>query len=111
MSEAASTSVAVNIYDKIYTFALAPGQTEEQIQQIARYVDDNMRQVGQLYRPPSPLQTAVLAALNMVDELFKLQTEYRATESDIAQRASRLTASLGRLFEQVQLPPVSAEKH
>ena len=108
MPEANSNSVVVNIYGKNYTFALEPGQTEEQIQRVARFVEDHMRQVQQAHHPQSPLQTAILAGLGLVDELFKLQTDYRAAESDIAQRTSRLAASLGRVFEQVNA--VSSEE-
>lgn len=101
MPEANPTSVVVNIYGKNYTFALESGQTEEQLQRVARFVEDHMRQAQQAHRPQSPLQSAVLAGLGLVDELFKLQTDYRAAESDIAQRTSSLVASLGRVFEQV----------
>jgi len=110
MSEADSTRVVVNIYGKNYALALEPGRTAEQVRQIARLVDENMRQVYQTYRSPSPLHTAVLAALNLVDELFRLQTDYRAAESDIAQRTSRLAASLGRIFEQVQVDPIGSDE-
>jgi cell division protein ZapA (FtsZ GTPase activity inhibitor) len=109
MPEADSNSVAVNIYGKTYTFALDSGKTAEQVQKIAQVVDESMNQIKQAHHPPTPVRTAVLAALNLVDELFQLQTSYRAAESDIAQRTSRLTDSLGRIFEQVQVNALGAD--
>jgi len=102
MPEADSASVVVNIYGKNYTLALAREQTPEHVQQVAQLVDESMRQVSQTHRSPSPLQAAILAALNLVDELFKLQTDYQAAETAITQRTSRLTASLGRAFEELK---------
>ena len=70
------------------------------MRQIAHMVDTHMREIeddGQR----SPLQIAVTAGLNLVDELFEMQAEYESVKSDIETRTSRLTASLGRLFEQV----------
>lgn len=97
------TSVVVNIHGKNYPIALGPGQTPEGVREVARLVDEGMRQVEQSHTSSAAMQVAVLAGLNLVDELFRLQSEYRATENDIGQRAGRLANSLGRLFEQAQL--------
>ena len=40
-----------------------------------------------------------LAGLNLVEELHKLRADYQDAESEIAQRTSRLAASLGRVFQ------------
>lgn len=109
MPEADSTSVVVNIFGKNYTIALEPDQSADEIRQVAQLVDENLRQVGQTRHSSAPHQTAVLAALNLVDELFQLQTSYQAAESDIAQRTSRLAASLGRVFEQVRVKAISSD--
>ena len=92
-------SAVVNIFGKTYTLSTEENDVER-TRQIAQMVDQHMRAVECDSRQ-SPLQTAVIAGLNLVDELFALQEEYSSVESDIAGRTSRLTASLGRLFEQV----------
>ena len=61
-----------------------------------------MQQVKGEIRADSPLQVAILASLNLVEELMSLQEDYASAESDITQRTSRLTASLGRLFAEVE---------
>ena len=102
MSEAESTSIVVNIFGKNYSLALDQGQTAEQLRKLAQLVDESMRRVHEVRHPPSPFQTAVLAGLNLADELFELQASYHAAESDITRRTSRLTSSLDRVFTQVQ---------
>ena len=92
-------SAVVNIFGKSYTLS-TEGQDVEYMRQIAHMVDIHMREIEEDGQR-SPLQIAVIAGLNLVDELFKLQAEYESVESDIETRTSRLTASLGRLFEQV----------
>ena len=111
MADADSTKIMVSIYDKTYTFVPTAEQSADQIRRLASLVDERMRQVQGTVRPHSPLQTAILAGLGLVDELFSLQEDYQATESDIAQRASKLLDSLGRVFEETQIdstvPPQS----
>ena len=92
-------SAVVNIFGKTYTLSTEENDVER-TRQIAQMVDQHMRAAEGDSRQ-SPLQTAVIAGLNLVDELFALQEEYSSVESDIAGRTSRLTASIGRLFEQV----------
>ena len=91
-------SAVVNIFGKSYTLS-TEGQDVD-MRQIAHMVDTHMREIEEDGQR-SPLQIAVIAGLNLVDELFELQAEYESVESDIETRTSRLTASLGRLFEQV----------
>jgi cell division protein ZapA (FtsZ GTPase activity inhibitor) len=95
-----SQSAVVTIFGKTYTLS-TEGHDIERMRETAQLVDTHMREAAG-EDPSSPVQVAVLAGLNLVDELFALQTEYISAESDIALRTSRLTASLGRLFEQVE---------
>ena len=97
MSQAQST--VVNIFGKSYTLS-TEGQDVKYMRRVAHMVDTHMREIEEDGQR-SPLQIAVIAGLNLVDELFEMQAEYESVESDIETRTSRLTASLGRLFEQV----------
>ena len=98
MSRAATTEV--NIFGKSYTLGIDQDHPAEHVQKIAQLVDEQMREVKDEVRSQSPLQVAILASLNLVEELIALQEDYASAEADIAQRTSRLTASLGRLFEE-----------
>lgn len=101
MAESDAARLIVTIYGKNYTFALTPEQRAEHIQEVAQLVDEQMRRAYQEHHLQSPLQLAILAGLNLVEELQKLRADYQDAESEIAQRTSRLAASLGRVFQGV----------
>lgn len=111
MPTAEDKTVVVNIYGKNYTLQLQAGQTAAQARELAEVVDTGMRSVQAVHRAAAPVQVAVLAALNLIEELFGLQADTRAAELDIEQRTSRLTASLGKLFDENRLDTLSTERH
>jgi cell division protein ZapA len=65
-SEAATSYVTVEIYDQLYHLS---GQDTEHIRQLAAKVDGKMRAVAAQGRTVDSLRVAVLAALNLADEL------------------------------------------
>ena len=103
------TTVVVNIYGKNYVLALEPGQTAEHVRECARLVDAAMSGVQDAHHTPKPVFAAILAGLNLVEELFQLQREFDAAELDIETRASRLTESLGRLFDTNRVDALSPD--
>jgi cell division protein ZapA len=108
MAEAEPERVVVTIYGKTYTFAASEQQSADHIREVARLVDERMRQAAREHHGLSPVQAAVAAGLNLVDELLNLQADYQVTESDIAQRTSRLAASVSRVFQESRLEPAPA---
>ena len=99
MEESQPDRVTVEILGKRYTFACDGDAEGKQIREAAELVDERMRRIRDEQHPPTPLQTAILAALNLVDEMRRMRLEYEAAETDIAERTNRLTASLGRLMD------------
>ncbi|SMB95972.1 cell division protein ZapA [Desulfonispora thiosulfatigenes DSM 11270] len=66
--------VKVEIFGDIYTIK---GDTHErQMQLVAEYVDRKMQYVAQRTPSLSLKQVAVLAALNIADELFTFKNDY-----------------------------------
>jgi len=110
MAETTPDRVTVEILGKRYTFACEGEDEAAQVRQAAELVDERMRQIRDEQHPPSPLQTAILAALDLVDEMRRMRSEYQAAETDIAERTNRLTASLGKLLESDQPPPVPVNR-
>ena len=66
MEQAPPEYVTVQIYDQTYHLS---GQNAEHIRQLAAQVDAKMRAVAAQGRTVDSLRVAVLAALNMADEL------------------------------------------
>ena len=65
-------------------------------------VDKKLRQAQLNHGSSTAIQTALIAGLDLVDELFNLQERYEKTENDIASRASRLTSSLEQLLQKIE---------
>jgi cell division protein ZapA len=58
-----------------HDYYLKVKQPPEHLQKVAAYVDRKMLQISKSYPNLSSLNVAVLAALNITDELFGLQSE------------------------------------
>lgn len=81
-SEHAPVTVRVNIFDQIYSLRSPKG--EEHIRQIAQVVDERMRQISAHTTTFELSRIAVLAALNIADELQDLKARREETDSPAA---------------------------
>ncbi len=93
-------TIKVAILGRQYTFASRGEETDRHIQKVAELVDAKMREVQ--YDGSTPIQTAVLAGLELIDELLHLQDEVSNVEADLSERTHRLTESLGRIFRDAE---------
>ncbi|MCK5525836.1 MAG: cell division protein ZapA [Candidatus Latescibacteria bacterium] len=84
-------TIVVNIFGTEYPIRGA--EDDEYVQRAAMYVDAKMREVAVRSSLRSTTQVAVLAALNIVDELFKEQAKKGMT-IEIDEKVARLTALL-----------------
>ena len=85
-----SEYVTVEIYDQLYHLS---GQDPEHIRELAACVDAKMRAVASQGKTADSLRVAVLAAMNLADELSQ------ATSADLQlghARAASLRAAAGR---------------
>jgi cell division protein ZapA len=96
-------AVSVEIYDQIYNLR---GTDAEYIQQLAALVDAKMRAVVAHGGTADSLRVAVLAALNIADELLVLRARYDAldgsldrTEDSMRSRADLLSEMLDEVLE------------
>lgn len=95
--------IAVDIYDQTYRLN---GNDREYIERLAATVDTKMRAVASQGRTVDSLRVAVLAALNLADELERLQERYAAVTSagdsvaSIRSRAHSLSQMLDEALEE-----------
>jgi cell division protein ZapA len=96
-------SVTVDIYDQVYHLR---GVDPEYIEHLARIVDEKMRAVSAHGNTVDSLRVAVLAALNIADELTSLRAQYEAllgsqqdSESTMRSRAGSLAGMLDEVLE------------
>jgi len=86
MNETRSTTV--EIFGREYRIK---GVADEgYIQSVARYVDEKMREVSRATSLPSQDRLAILAALNIADELFQQKQESAQGFSTIERKAASL---------------------
>lgn len=81
-------TVVVDIYDQIYQLR---GVNSEYIERLASVVDSKMRAVSAHGATVDSLRVAVLAALNLADELVTLRGRYESLSATL--EASRQTAA------------------
>src|SRR5712691_36033 len=68
------------------------------VSRLASYVDEKMRAAGDATPSGDPLRLAVLAALNVADELFRCRESTRAKEGHLAERTEELERLLDRVL-------------
>ncbi len=90
--ESRSSAVCVEIYDQMYHLR---GVNPDHISKLAAIVDGKMRAVSAHGATVDSLRVAVLAALNIADELTELRERHRVLldSLDTAETASRTRAS------------------
>ena len=82
-----------------HTYTIKGEADQEYIMGVAAYVDRKMREVMDKLPVASPSKVAILASLNIADELFKERTQLRHHEEQLSRRTQRLNAVLDELLE------------
>lgn len=96
------SAITVEIYDQTYRLH---GNDREYVEKLAATVDAKMRAVAAQGRTVDSLRVAVLAALNLADELARLEERYAAVTSSsdsvasIRSRAHSLSGLLDEVLE------------
>jgi cell division protein ZapA len=80
-------SMQVEIFNHSYT--VRGDLDEAYVASLARYVDGKMRDIAASARTVDTLRIAVLAALNIADELHGLRQRRDSAEDDVRFRAER----------------------
>jgi len=70
---------------------------EEHIQRVARFVDEKMIQIAEAYPKLGTSRVAVLTAINMADELFKIREQYEQLTQLLEEEWSQRHAVTGPL--------------
>jgi cell division protein ZapA len=93
-----SSNVKIEIYDQTYN--VNADQNEEYLKELAAYVDARMRVVAEATRTVDSLKVAVLAALNIADEMFTLRQRQQEIEGPLRKRVEKCVAMVEKALEQ-----------
>ncbi len=94
-------AVVVDIYDQVYQLR---GTDPQHIERLAAIVDAKMRAVSAHGATVDSLRVAVLAALNIADELMSLRARYDALAGNLNQAQNNVrnrTGSLAGMLDEV----------
>jgi cell division protein ZapA len=103
MDNTPSKSYKVVIYNQTYNLRSEHGP--EYINELAAHVDRRMNEIARQTMTVDSLRVAILAALQIADELFQLRSELRETDSEIAERSTRYAEILDQFLRSDIIAP------
>ncbi|HVB55335.1 MAG TPA: cell division protein ZapA [Candidatus Acidoferrales bacterium] len=83
-------TVKIDIYDQSYN--VNADQNEEYLKELAAYVDAKMHEIAAATHTVDSLKVAVLAALNIADEMFTLRERQQQLEGPLRKRVEKCVA-------------------
>ena len=83
------TTTAVEIFGSVYH--VRGGDDTGYFQSLADLVDRKMREVAQHASTADTARIAILAALNLADELFRIQSRQEGERVEIREKVAELT--------------------
>ena len=89
------TKIEVRIFGQ--TYQIKAGADSDHIKRLAQYVDEKMRDIASGTPTVDTLKIAVLAALNITEELFQLKRQKREGDKELERRAEKLNQILDSL--------------
>lgn len=92
--------VEVKIYNQTY-YIRGEGDSEY-IQQLAAYVDRRMKEVAAGTMTADSLRVAILAALNIADELYKIRRKLEQLDYTIGERSNEYAQLLDNLLKKAK---------
>lgn len=91
-----STTTQVEIFGEVYT--VRGGDESGHLQELADLVDRKMREVAERVKGDTA-RIAILAALNLADELMQVQSRQEGERVEIREKVAALTEELTQALE------------
>jgi cell division protein ZapA len=89
-----SANTQVEIYGAVYN--VRGTDDEGHLQSLADLVDRKMREIAQHVKTGDTTRIAILAALNLADELFQTQSRQDGERVEIQEKVEKLTEELSQ---------------
>jgi cell division protein ZapA len=101
MESNSAHTVEVKIYNQ--TYSIRGDGNGEYIQQLAEYVDRRMKEVSAGTLTADSLRVAILAALNIADELYKMRRKLDQLDSALNERSTECAEMLDGLLRKPKI--------
>ncbi len=92
MASGGTTSVDVEIFGAVYH--VRGEQGSDYLQELAKLVDSKMREIGNHVPTVDSGKIAILAALNLADELLQCNHQQEGERVEIMEKVAELTGAL-----------------
>ncbi len=92
MSTEPPSTTAIEIFGDVYR--VLGNEDPQRLQELAELVDRKMRDVAQHVNTADTARIAILAALNLADELFRAQEQQEGERVEIKEKAVALAKEL-----------------
>jgi cell division protein ZapA len=80
---------------------------ERYVSELAAYVDERMRQVSHQLASVDPVRMAIVAALNITDELFRARADASGEKSRLDSRAAEIERIVDTVLSEARLKVVN----
>ena len=81
-------TIEVEVYGQ--RFSLQGEADEKYFHELAKFVDGQMRTLSQKMTTGTPTKLAILAAINIADQMFHLKRRRKGSEEDIERKAQEI---------------------
>ncbi len=95
-----ANSKKIQIYGK--TYSLKSSSSEVDAEEVAAYVDSRMKELANVRGKTSTLDLAILAALNIAQELMELKNQAGAKEEAEGEKLRRLVEALDKELQDIE---------
>lgn len=102
METYSAQTIKVEIYNQTYN--IRGDGNNEYIQQLAAYVDVKMREIASSTLTVDSLRVAILAALNIADELHQLRKRQEQFDSQLGDRSTQCATMLDQFLKKPAEP-------
>lgn len=95
-----ASSKKIQIYGK--TYSLKSSSSEVKAEEVAEYVDSRMRELATARSKTSTLDLAILAALNIAQELLELKGQSVVREEEEGKKIQQLVSELDKELQGIE---------
>ena len=90
-------TIEIEVYGQ--RFSLQGEADDTYFHELAQYVDGQMRMLSQEMKTGTPSKLAILAAINIADQLFQQERRRQAGEAEVERRAQGMLESIEHQLE------------
>ncbi len=97
MASKTTTATEVEIFGTVYN--VRGEKDPEYLQELAGLVDGRMRDIAQQVSTVDSAKIAILAALNIADELFQCQRHQEGSRVEVEEKVAQLAGELSKALQ------------